>query len=214
MQSLRTDLLISTALSALCVAGAFAGAAYGQAEPVNVLQDCWTTQETAFIEDELYRFLGGEPVTFVWKHKILLPCENYVYSIYGFQCRDGKPNPGGPGGGVAFSFENNELGAIEPDPDVPERLFTFTGAVPPGRWDWILVAECNDLGGNGIPIGPDGDIDDQCGINVGTAPVLPAGPVIYGPDPVEVFDPSPGGSPPGRGPGEEGTTRPWCFEVD
>ena len=97
-----------------------------------------------------------------------------------------------------------------------ETLLSFSappGSIPPGRYDWALVTECNDTNGTIVGTGvQDSDLDDSCGVNVGILPVFP-GPVMLGPEPIELFDPDPGGSPPGRGPGEEGTTRPWCFDV-
>jgi len=194
------------------VAALFVPPAFAQF-PVNVLQDCWTTNQeiNPYVELEGYEFTPNDSVSFIWKHKVMEPCSNYVATIFGFECRVGKPKPQG----VKFSFRDIQFGRIDPDPVFPERLFEFVtvpGGIPPGRYDWLLVVECNDSG-NGIPIGPDGEIDDECGVNLGTPPANPIGVVIFGPEPTEVLDPDPGGFPPGRGSGEEGTTRPWCFEV-
>ena len=182
--------------------------------PTNVLQDCWTTNININPDRELegYEYSVNDRVTFIWKHKVLEFCENYVASIFGFECREGKVKPSG----VRFEFRDIQYGAIDPNPEVPELLFEFTagaGSIQPGRYDWVLFVECNDLGGNGIPIGKDEDVDDTCGINTGRPPQNPLGVVIFGPEPNEALDAAPGGSPPGRGPGEEGPNRPWCFEV-
>jgi hypothetical protein len=179
--------------------------------PVNVLQDCWTT-DVPPVELEFYDFAvsAGQPVVFVWKHKILESCQNYTFSIFGFDCLPGKPRPSN----ARWGFRDQSLGPIQADPAVPEQLLTFVappGAIPPGLWDWVLVAECNDVNTPGIPFGPDGDADDECGVNVGRAPGYPAGPVVFGFEPTEMFDVDPGGWPPGRLLGESGTTRPGCF---
>jgi len=100
---------------------------------------------------------------------------------------------------------------VVPMPGTPELLISFTASpfsFPPGRYDWAVFVECDDTDGF---IGLDSDIDDACGINMG---LVLGGPLVLGPEPIEFFDPDPGGSPPGRGPGDEGTTRPWCFSVD
>ncbi len=193
------------------------GAAQAQF-PVTVLQDCWTTNIERMPDPEFegYSFFGAnEPVTFVWKHKIMPTdaCSAYVASIYVLPCIEGKPKPTD----IVVQFPNlrNEIQRWDGDPTIPEILFSYTappGAIPPGYFDWALIVECNDFGGNGIPLGPDEDVDDECGVNVGIPPIF-AGPVIFGPEPIEYFDPDPGASPPGRSPGEEGTTRPWCFQV-
>ncbi|MAE69274.1 MAG: hypothetical protein CME06_02265 [Gemmatimonadetes bacterium] len=185
--------------------------------PVTVLQDCWTTKIEALPDPEYedYLFFGfNEPITFVWKHKIMPAdaCSSYVASIFVLRCIDGKPKPTD----IVMQFPDlrDEIVRWEGDPTNPEILFSYTappGSIPPGYYDWAMIVECNDSG-NGIPLGPDGDIDDECGVNVGVPPIF-AGPVIFGPEPAEFFDPDPGGFPPGRSPGEEGTTRPWCFQV-
>ena len=182
--------------------------------PVNVLQDCWTTNLTLNpdAELELYTFTTADSIDFIWKQKLQETCSAYLASIWVFECIAGKPLPGP----IVQVFHDIDLGQQDPMPGVPEPLFTFTaapGAIPPGRYDWAMITECDDTNGRiaGAPV-PDSDIDDSCGVNVGILPVFP-GPVILGPEPVELFDADPGGSPPGRGPGEEGTTRPWCFDV-
>ena len=192
-------------LAALMVAVLLPSSALAQ-NPVNVLQDCWTNRFTANLETENYLFAAGGPVTFVWKHKIMLPCVNYVASIFGFRCQKGKPKPTP----ATFQFQNIKFGPINPNPQNPELLFSFTGPVPPGMHDWILLVECNDSG-NGIALAPDGDIDDECGINLGKPPDNPLGVVLFGPEPLEFLDPDPGGAPPGRAAGDEGVMRPWCF---
>lgn len=179
--------------------------------PVNVLQDCWTNEMPPPIETETYFFPAGAPIRFVWKQKVMVPCSSYVVRIIGQRCRNGKPRPVPP---PLFDFFV-PFGPISPDPTMTELLFEFTpppGSIPPGVYDWFMFAECDDTTGF-IPLVPDGDIDDECGINVGRQPIVPGGPLILGPEPVEVLDPDPGGFPPGRMPGEEGTTRPWCFTV-
>ena len=107
---------------------------------------------------------------------------------------------------------------INPIPGVPEPLLSFSalsGLIPPGRYDWALLTECRDTDGTIIgAFRKDGDIDDECGINVGLNPAAGLFPVLFGPEPLDLLDADPGGSPPGRGPGEEGTTRPWCFTVN
>lgn len=192
---------------------ALAGSAVAQF-PVNVLQDCWTTYD-GFMPDpefEAYEFMPNESVTFVWKHKIMEePCQSYVASIFLFECIEGKPRP--KGSDILLRFM--DLRELEIWPyHAPEFMYSYTvpaGYIPPGQYDWALIVECNDSG-NGIGLRADGDIDDECGVNVGMPPIF-AGPVIFGPEPIEFFDPHPGGFPPGRWPGEEGTTRPWCFVV-
>ena len=183
-------------------------------DPVNVLQDCWTTNLTldSDPELELYTFATTDPIDFIWKHKILETCSAYLASIWVFECIAGKPLPGP----IVQVFHDIDLGQQDPMPGVPEPLFTFTappGSIPPGRYDWAMITECDDTNGRiaGSPV-PDNDIDDSCGVNVGILPTFP-GSVMLGPEPMELFDVDPGGSPPGRGPGEEGTTRPWCFDV-
>ena len=182
--------------------------------PVNVLQDCWTTNLTLDPDPELelYTFTTTDPIDFIWKHKILETCSAYLASIWVFECLPGKPIPGP----IVQVFHDISLGQQDPIPGTPEPLLSFSappGSIPPGRYDWALITECDDTNGRiaGAPV-PDSDIDDSCGVNVGILPVFP-GPVMLGPEPVELFDADPGGSPPGRGPGEEGTTRPWCFDV-
>ena len=206
----RQSFAIAAACSCLMM-----GTAHAQF-PVTVLQDCWTTNIEVALDPELegYMFSMFEPLTFVWKHKIMPEdaCSSYVASIFVLQCIEGKPKPTN----IVVHFQNlrSEIQRWQGDPNNPEILFSYTappGSIPPGDFDWALIVECNDSG-NGIPLGPDEDIDDECGVNVGVPPVF-AGPVIFGPEPVEYFDPDPGFSPPGRVPGEEGTTRPWCFQV-
>lgn len=196
------------ALAAILLS-AFAAPALAQ-HRVNVLQDCWTTDldgNNLELEDFRFRISDNDNITFVWKQKLLLACSNYIFTLVGFDCVDGKPFVGE----VRFSYTDT-IGPLTPDPANPEMLLSFTvpaADIGVGTYDWVLFAECNDSG-NGLS--EDGDIDDQCGINVGIPPVV-VGPLIYGPEPVEIFDADPGGSPPGRRPGEEGTTRPWCFEI-
>ena len=182
--------------------------------PVNVLQDCWTTSLNLDPDPELelYTFTTADSIDFVWKQKLQETCSAYLASIWVFQCIAGKPLPGA----IVQVFHDISLGQQDPVPGTPEPLLSFSappGSIPPGRYDWALVTECDDTNGRiaGAPV-PDSDIDDSCGVNVGVLPVFP-GPVMLGPEPVELFDADPGGSPAGRGPGEEGTTRPWCFTV-
>ena len=182
--------------------------------PVNVLQDCWTTNLTLDPDPELelYTFTTADSIDFIWKQKLQETCSAYLASIWVFQCLPGKPLPGP----IVQVFHDIDFGQQDPVPGTPEPLLSFSappGSIPPGRYDWALVTECDDTNGRiaGAPV-PDSDIDDSCGVNVGVLPVFP-GPVMLGPEPVELFDADPGGSPPGRGPGEEGTTRPWCFDV-
>ena len=184
--------------------------------PVNVLQDCWTTDLTVNPDPELelYTFTTDDSIDFIWKQKLLLPCSDYLASIWVFDCLDGKPLPGP----IVQVFHDIPFGTINPLPGIPEPLLTFSamaGSIPPGRYDWALITECDDTNGRiaGSPV-KDGDIDDSCGVNVGIGLPLIGGPVILGPEPIELLDPDPGGSPPGRVPGEEGTTRPWCFTVN
>ncbi len=185
----------------------------GEALPstVNVVQDCWTTNEALDpdLEKELYTFSSDDDaITIVWKHKILEPCSNYIATVYGTDCTEGKPSLYT----LPMRFTQTQVfGPIDPDPATPEQLLSMTiapGSIPSGRYDWVLLVECDDTDGF---IFVDGDIDDECGINMGTTL---GGPLIMGPEPNEALDADPGGSPPGRGPGEEGTTRPWCFEVE
>ena len=184
--------------------------------PVNVLQDCWTTDldDDPDKEKELYTFTTADSIEFVWKQKLLLTCTDYKATILGFDCVDGKRSVFGHPG--RFLFANIPFAGgnpIDPDPSNPERIFSFSatpGSISPGTYDWILVTECNDTNGT---VGLDGDIDDQCGINMGKAPTVPGKPLVLGPEPIELLDPDPGGSPPGRVPGDEGTTRGWCFRV-
>ena len=170
---------------------------------VNVLQDCWTTEEfTADPELEQYLFDANHFIGFIWKHKIFEPCENYMATIVGTPCREGKPPIK-----VAWMIRNIQFGPIPPG---MEYLFGIMvpPAIAPGDYDWFIVTECNDTNGI-IPPNPDGDIDDVIGANLG----LLRPPVVYGSEPVEILDPDPGGWPPGRRPGEEGSTRCWCFRV-
>ncbi len=188
----------------------------GEGSCPNVLQDCWTTNLTVDPDPELelYTFTTADSIDFIWKHKILTTCSNYLASIWLFDCLDGKPLPGA----IQQVFHDIDFGEQDPIPGIPEPLLSFNappGSIPPGRYDWAMITECDDTNGRiaGSPV-PDNDLDDSCGVNVGLAPApgFP-GPVMLGPEPIELFDPDPGGSPSGRGPGEEGTTRPWCFTV-
>ena len=184
--------------------------------PVNVLQDCWTTDQQVDpdVELELYTFTTDDSIEFIWKPKLLVSCSAYLASIWVFECMDGKPSPGP----IVQVFHDISFGQLDPIPGVPEPLLSFSamaGSIPPGRYDWALITECDDTNMRiaGSPV-TDGDIDDSSGVNVGIGLPLIGGPVILGPEPIQLFDLDPGGSPPGRGPGEEGTTRPWCFQVD
>ncbi len=173
---------------------------------VNTVQDCWTTNLDLDpdVERELYTFDTTDPIDFVWKHKILESCSAYSATIRVFPCRDGKPRM--RGADVVRMFRRN-FGPVAANPAIPEQLKFFTapaGALPPGRYDYVVQTECDDTNGR---VRRDGDVDDQCGMTPGGKPM------IMGPQPAERWDPDPGGSPPGRGPGEEGTTRGWCFEV-
>ncbi len=182
--------------------------------PTNVVQDCWTTDfdKDPDPELELYTFTGNETIEFTWKQKLLQSCSSYTVSLYVFDCQDGKPRPGN----VRYAATNVIFGPISPIPGVPEPLFSFSlpaSVLPPGRYDWALLQECDDTNGTIFPPRQDGDINDQCGLNVGFNPATGLFPVLYGPDPFQAFDADPGGTPPGRGPGESGTTRAWCFDV-
>ena len=79
-------------------------------EPVNVTQDCWTTDQDLDpdIELELYTFTTDDSIEFVWKQKLLLTCSAYLASIYVFDCIDGKPRPGA----VVYSAQNIDFGQL------------------------------------------------------------------------------------------------------
>ncbi len=196
---------------ALLAVGALWMAPAGWAQaPVNVLQDCWTSDLASHPDPEWesFSYTVGDEVTFVWKHKIQATCSNYLVDIVGLPCIDGKP----PFDRTQFEFRSISFGRVVADPAQPEKIFQFTappGSLPPGRHDWLLIVECDDT--DGI-VHLDSDVDDECGINVGITTQV-GGPLILGPEPVEIFNASPGGTPAGRRVGEEGTTRPWCFEV-
>ena len=181
--------------------------------PVNVLQDCWTTDIDLDddAERELYTFDVSTTIELIWKQKLLVSCSAYrvVYVIYD-ECLDGKPSATMR---PVQHLATANFGPLSPIPGVPEPLISISfpaSALGPGRYEWAMAVECDDT--NGV-IAKDGDIDDFCGLNPGLPPdVVPPVP-IFGPDPIQFLDPDPGGSPPGRGPGEHGTTRPWCFDV-
>jgi len=190
-------------------------------DPVNVMQDCWTTDSTQgeANEKELYRFADNQKMNFVWKHKILEGCISYSAIIKVYDCPLGKnqarenPATGTP---ILLSFFSSE----PVFPDIPEPLLLSQTlslielGIPPGLYDWVVVTECNDTNG-GVRAG-DGDIEDQCGANFSTIKGdLPPGTIIFGPEPpgAPFPDRDPGGTPTGRQAGESGTTRPWCFEV-
>jgi hypothetical protein len=173
---------------------------------INVLQDCWTTDEFQLFENiELENYvLFPDDVVFVWKHKIFEACNNYVVLVGGTPCQDGKPSLIGS---VRW-LRQQQFGTI--DPGAEYIFYMIVTNMMPGEWDWFVVAECNDTTGAVYPPLVDGDIDDVIGANLGLVTYLP---LMYGPEPVEVLDPDPGGYPPGRRPGEEGATRCWCFKV-
>jgi hypothetical protein len=175
---------------------------------LNVMQDCWTTDiEELEIDIEMENYiLTPNDVVFVWKHKIFQPCESYVATVVGLACEPGKPPVIGR---VRWVVPNVQFGFIEPG---FEYLFSLTvTGMPVGTWDWFVVTECNDTNGVITPPLKDGDIDDHIGANLG---LVTFPPVVYGPEPIELLDPDPGGFPPGRMAGEEGATRCWCFTVE
>jgi hypothetical protein len=174
---------------------------------LNVMQDCWPTDiEEWGIDHELENYvLTPDNVVLIWKHKIFESCENYMATVVGLPCADGKPPIIHR---IAWVIPNIQFGYIQPG---YEYLFSVvTTGMPVGDWDWFVVTECNDTNGKIAPPLKDGDIDDCIGANLGTVtyPLL-----VYGPEPAEVLDPDPGGFPPGRHPGEEGACRCWCFTV-
>jgi hypothetical protein len=172
--------------------------------PVNVLQDCWTTTFEEFDVDpeaEMY-IIPSQQLVFVWKHKIMEFCTNYRARGFIFPCQMDK---------AAIKRRDLvaqwqiELGPVEPG---FEYIFgVYIPGLPPGQFDWLLLTECNDTNGTITP-GLDGDIDDVCGANMGVQYKL-----IFGFEPAQVVDIDPGGFPPGRRPGENGETRPWCFDL-
>lgn len=201
-------LLVTTVAAAAPVAG--------QPTPtrVNVLKDCWTTSLAARPqpEAEAYSFptTTGGTIDFVWQHKILTACSAYVANLYAFPCVDGNPQldmvPFYDSGPIQF-------GPISPVVGTPNLYFSLAVPVttfPEGSYDWTVVTECDDT--DGQVMAPDGDVDDICGVNMGVEPII-AGPVIFGPEPVQFLDPDPGSDPLGRALGEDGSTRPWCFET-
>ena len=198
-------------MSVLCAAVSIAvilTAPAAAQNPVNVTQDCWTNQQGAPVETENYCFTLQTPVQFVWKQKIMQTCNSYRAEVWIQPCMNGKP----PLQGAIQVCKLGPVGPIPPNPNQPERLVRCVappGAIPPGSWDWFVMTECNDTNGS-IGLGPDGDIDDECGINVG---LVLGGPLVLGPEPAEMWDPDPGPPPACQLPGEEGTTRPWCFRV-
>lgn len=177
--------------------------------PVNVLQDCWTNDDPTDLEMETYTFPPGVVLNFVWKHKIFdVPCNDYLATIVLTHCQDGKVPIGG---NIAAIIPDIPIGSVGPGGE-----WLITARVPgigAGVYDWFVVVECNDSNGT-IPAGADLDIDDVVGANLGLPPNNPLGPVVYGPEPIEILDPAPGGFPPGRWAGEEGATRCWCFEIN
>lgn len=206
-----------SALIVIVLAIGIAAPATSQPVPgrVNAVQDCWTNDINAFpnnVRAEAYSFPGGTigTIDFTWQHKILNPCTAYLAQVFAFECVDGNP----PLEMVPlFTSAVTSFGAVNPTPGAIEQLFALTvpaSSFPTGTYDWTVVVECNDT--NGQLVMPDGDVDDLCGVNMGVAPIID-GPVIFGPEPITFLDPNPGGSPIGRVPGEDGTTRPWCFEV-
>ena len=210
-------------LSVVLLFAAWGSQAFAQASktngvspgPVNLLQDCWTTS-LALDPDpelELYDFDGSTDfIDFLWKHKIIAGCSAYVARIYIWQCRDGKQAIFGEP--IVFATANIPFGPVSPIPGIPEIIFppvTLTpGTLPPGRYDWAIGTECDDTDGG---LSRDGDIEDTCGLNLGLPPAVTPPVPLLGPDPIQIWDADPGGAPPGRGPGENGTTRPWCFQV-
>lgn len=195
--------LIFTALLAL------AATVPASAQTGNVLQDCWTSDGVS-IQQESYRLSNGA-ISFVWKHKIVASCNAYKATIVGLDCVAGLPKPARP---ARWAFVDLDLGQVNPGPD-PERIFVYeapAGSIPAGTYDWMVRVECNDSAANGVRPG-DGDIEDYCGISDAVLPTFD-GPVAFGPArPHQGTDPHPGGAPAGRVADEDGTTRPWCFEV-
>jgi hypothetical protein len=176
---------------------------------LNVLQDCWTTDEEEWYMDpemELYQFPQNHPVIHVWKHKIFEYCSHYLATIVWTYCKDGKPKLSG---NIFGMIRDIEVDIGEPGELI---LSAFVSGFPPGSYDWFIVTECDDTNGS-IALPNDGDIDDILGANLGLPPNNPIGPCMMGPEPVRLLDPDPGGFPPGRWTGEEGATRCWCFEV-
>jgi hypothetical protein len=178
------------------------------ADYINVLQDCWTTDEASYVIDvelENYLFTAADSIVFVWKHKIFKPCSNYLVTIVGVPCQPGKPPIAGR---IAWVVPDVPFGALAPG---FEYILSVTvPGMPLGNWDWFVISECDDTNGRIVPPLVDNDIDDVIGANLG---VVPYAPLVYGPEPFEVLNPTPGGVPPGRVPGEEGACRCWCFTV-
>src|SRR5262245_27971454 len=171
--------------AALSIAVIMAAPAAAQV-PVNVTQDCWTNRPGTPPEIETYCFAPQTPVTFIWKQKLMLTCSSYRAEVWIQPCANGKPPLQNP-------VQVCKMGpfGIPPNPNMKERLvrcLSQPGAIPPGVWDWFVMTECNDTNG-GIGLGPDGDIDDECGINAGFAL---GGPLVLGPEPAELWDADPG----------------------
>jgi hypothetical protein len=175
---------------------------------LNVMQDCWPTDiEEWYTDPEMENYiLSPDNVVLVWKHKIFEGCSNYMATLVGLPCEDGKPRIIGR---LAWMVTNLQYGYVEPGGEY--KFMVWLSGMPEGHWDWFVVTECNDTNGMITPPLKDGDIDDVIGANLGTVTYMP---LVYGPEPVELLDPDPGGFPPGRLPGEEGATRCWCFMVE
>lgn len=183
----------------------------GRGYEINVLQDCWTTNRLDWGQNpELESYLiHPDSVVFVWKHKLIRACDNYVATIVLLPCEDGKPRIGGR---IVHTEADLVYGPRNPEAEI--IMFHIpSDSIPVGTYDWFIVTECNDTN-NRIGVRPDGDVDDVIGANLGLPPVNPYGPLVYGPEPNEVLDPNLGAAIPGRRPGEEGSSRCWCFTVE
>jgi hypothetical protein len=157
---------------------------------LNVMQDCWPTDiEEWYTDPEMENYtLSPDNVVLVWKHKIFEGCSNYIATVVGLPCEDGKPRIIGR---LAWMVTNLEYGYVEPGGEY--KFMVWLSGMPVGHWDWFVVTECNDTNGMITPPLKDGDIDDVIGANLGTVTYMP---LVYGPEPVELLDPDPGGFPP------------------
>ncbi len=209
MRDLKLYLITLVIGAVLSVPAAWAQEPGPPPADVNVVQDCWTTALSLDpdAERELYTFSADDDINFIWKHKILESCSSYRAKVMGYDCKKGQPALGTK----RFSLDL-VVGPFDPIPGLPEPLLSITapaGSIPPGSYDWVVIVECDDTNGR---IRKDGDVDDVCGANFGILPVFD-GPTLFGNEPTNTLDTDASGSPPGRRRGEDGSTRPWCFEV-